>query len=99
MTRTWAGDAELLRSVGRVLRPSWPAAVAVVSAGQVLVATAHVDRESAFEIGSISKVVTGMLYADAVQRGIVTPTTTLGELLPLDSHGDVASAYSPRASR
>jgi CubicO group peptidase (beta-lactamase class C family) len=91
MTRTWAGDAELLRSAGRVLRPSWPAAVAVVSAGQVLVATAHVDRESTFEIGSISKVVTGMLYADAVQRGIVTPTTTLGELLPLDSHGDVAS--------
>ena len=36
-----------------------------------------------FEIGSVSKGLTGLLYADALERGEVTPTTRLGELLEL----------------
>ena len=36
-----------------------------------------------FEIGSISKGITGLLYADACARGEIGPDTTLGELLPL----------------
>ncbi|MGM0386295.1 MAG: serine hydrolase domain-containing protein [Actinomycetota bacterium] len=39
------------------------------------------DRD--FEIGSISKGVTGTLYHLALERGEVTPSTKLGELLPL----------------
>lgn len=39
--------------------------------------------EGDFEIGSISKGVTGLLYVDALIRGEVTPDTTLGEILPL----------------
>jgi len=35
------------------------------------------------EIGSVSKGITGLLYADALARGEVTGTTTLGDLLPL----------------
>ena len=37
-----------------------------------------------FEIGSISKAVTGLLYADALARGEVTRTSTLGQFLDLD---------------
>ncbi|AXB42155.1 hypothetical protein [Amycolatopsis albispora] len=33
-----------------------------------------------FEIGSVSKGITGLLYADSLERGEVTPSTTLGEL-------------------
>ncbi len=91
MRSDWTGDAELREAAGRAHRTSWPAAVAVASPRRVLVATARADRRSAFEIGSISKVVTGMLYADAVRRGVVAPTTVLGELLPLTAHGEVAS--------
>ncbi|WP_435971981.1 serine hydrolase domain-containing protein [Streptomyces sp. Qhu_M48] len=36
-----------------------------------------------FEIGSISKGVTGLLYAEALARGEIGARTTLGELLPL----------------
>ncbi|MGC4937422.1 serine hydrolase domain-containing protein [Kribbella sp. DT2] len=36
-----------------------------------------------FELGSISKGITGLLYADALGRGEVAAATTLGELLPL----------------
>lgn len=37
-----------------------------------------------FEIGSISKGVTGLLYADALARGEIRTTSTLGEFLRLD---------------
>ncbi|MBG6179786.1 serine hydrolase domain-containing protein [Arthrobacter sp. CAN_A1] len=41
------------------------------------------DEVSEFEIGSISKIFTGMLLADAVDRGEVTLETQLGEILEL----------------
>jgi hypothetical protein len=61
----------------------------VVAAGTVLpggtrTAVLGADVDADFEIGSISKGVTGLLYADALTRGELRPTTTLGELLPLD---------------
>lgn len=37
-----------------------------------------------FEIGSVSKGITGLLYTDAVERGEVAPSTRLGDLLPLE---------------
>lgn len=37
---------------------------------------------SRFEIGSVSKGLTGLLYADALDRGEVDPSTPLGSLLP-----------------
>lgn len=48
-----------------------------------------VPPEADFEIGSVSKAVTGLLYADARDRGEIRPDTTLGHLLPL---GDCPSA-------
>lgn len=47
---------------------------------------AHVGpgSEGDFEIGSISKGVTGLLYADAMDRGEVSPDARLADLLPLE---------------
>jgi CubicO group peptidase (beta-lactamase class C family) len=39
--------------------------------------------DARFEIGSITKGLTGLLFADMVARGEVTPTTTVGALLPV----------------
>lgn len=47
-------------------------------------ATIGVPLAATFEIGSITKGLTGILYLDSVQRGEVHPATTLGELLDLD---------------
>ena len=48
-----------------------------------------VASDADFEIGSISKGITGLLYADACERGEISPATPLGELLPL---GNCAAA-------
>jgi CubicO group peptidase (beta-lactamase class C family) len=45
-----------------------------------------------FEIGSISKAVTGLLYADAVAAGVLEPGTRLGTLLDVGT-GDVAGIH------
>ncbi|MFF2317597.1 serine hydrolase domain-containing protein [Arthrobacter sp. NPDC058097] len=48
-----------------------------------------------FEIGSVSKGITGLLYADALSRGELGPDTMLGERLPL---GDCPAAAVTLAS-
>jgi CubicO group peptidase (beta-lactamase class C family) len=48
------------------------------------------DPDSDFEIGSISKALTGLLYADAVSTGAIEPSSRLGELLDVGD-GPVAS--------
>ena len=60
------------------------AAAATVSAGDVALTARGASLGADYEIGSVSKGVTGLLYADAVDRGEVSAGTTLGELLPLD---------------
>ncbi|MEV0728990.1 serine hydrolase domain-containing protein [Polymorphospora sp. NPDC050346] len=65
-------------------------AVATVDGGQVRVAgigergTAggDVDAGTPFESGSLTKVMTGMLLADLVADGVVTPDDTLRQLFP-----------------
>jgi CubicO group peptidase (beta-lactamase class C family) len=53
------------------------------SAGDVEVAAAGpVAEDAVFELGSITKAVTGLLLADAVVRGEVTLDTALAECLP-----------------
>ena len=59
------------------------AAVALVDADGLRTAWLGCGPESDFEIGSVTKGITGLLYADAVERGEVTPETMLGDLLPL----------------
>lgn len=59
------------------------AAVATVRNGIISTAAVGASLEQDFEIGSLSKGITGLLYVDACARGEITPQTTLGELLPL----------------
>jgi CubicO group peptidase (beta-lactamase class C family) len=58
-------------------------AVVTVSGGESALESIGVSVDADFEIGSISKGITGLLYADACDRGELGPATTLGELLPL----------------
>ena len=85
-----ASDAELLR----LIRPSFTdatdrAAVAVIDGGDVRTAFVDADEATVFEVGSITKVFTGELLADGVERGEVQLTDTLGEHLDL---GDAPAA-------
>lgn len=78
------------------LRRSHPRiAVATIAGGETATASAGVPPEADFEIGSVSKAITGLLYADACERGEVQPSTVLGELLPL---GDCRAAQLTLAS-
>jgi CubicO group peptidase (beta-lactamase class C family) len=40
----------------------------------------HCDRNTVFEVGSLSKALTGLLLADAIERGEITAHTTLDEV-------------------
>lgn len=84
------GDPELAASI-RELTGGRPSAVAVgtVRDGQVRTASIGAPLEGTYEIGSITKGITGMLYVDAVERGEVEPDTTLGEVFGL--HGAAAA--------
>ena len=65
-------------------------AVAAVTPDGSRTAIRGADPDADFEIGSISKAVTGMLYCHARDRGLVSATTPLKHLLPLDGQvGDV----------
>ncbi|MGW6376513.1 serine hydrolase domain-containing protein [Rhodococcus sp. NPDC055112] len=48
------------------------------------------SRDASFEIGSITKVMTAMLFADAIDRGEVAERTRLDELLPVRGSGVAA---------
>lgn len=59
------------------------AAAAVVTPTGTRVTLRGAPRDGEFEIGSVSKALTGLLYADALERGEVGPDTRLADLLPL----------------
>ena len=61
------------------------AAVAVIEDGEVETVFAQADADTMFEIGSITKVLTGELLAIAVERGEVALDDPLGQYLPLDA--------------
>ncbi|WP_307807129.1 serine hydrolase domain-containing protein [Naasia sp. SYSU D00057] len=80
-----AGDQHLLSAVRRRLGSRHAVVgAATISADGLAVAVAGADLDADFEIGSISKGITGLLYVDALDRGEVTEETRLGELLPLE---------------
>ena len=90
---TDSGRAEQLLSD---VEPSHPRmAIAIVVRGEMTSASTGVPADAEFEIGSISKGITGLLYADACGRGEVRPSAALGELLPL---GDCPAARLTLAS-
>jgi len=88
VARAVYGDADLAVGLRDLLRGAHPAAaVAVVAASGPRIASYTAPLPTEYEIGSLSKPITGLLYADALDRGSVEATTALGDLLPLD--GDV----------
>lgn len=93
METAWIGDSEIVRVVERTFRTTAGAvAVAVVTPDREMTArVGSYHHHSTFEIGSISKGLTGLLYRNAVEHGFVSPATVLGELLPLEGHAKVGS--------
>ena len=95
-------DATLAaRLKGRAGRGHRVIAVATVAAGEVVTATLGADLDADFEIGSISKGFTGLLYVDALERGEIGALSTLGDFLPLATSpaaGLALSAVSTHSS-
>ncbi|MEU2659718.1 serine hydrolase domain-containing protein [Streptomyces sp. NPDC007325] len=77
------GDERLAGRLRALTGGTFPVAAAVVGAGGTATASLGADLGADYEIGSVSKGVTGLLYADALERGEVTAGTALGALLPL----------------
>ncbi|MFI6417325.1 serine hydrolase domain-containing protein [Streptomyces sp. NPDC050842] len=92
------GDARLAARIRALTGARHPVAAAVVSPAGTRIACLGAGRDTSgdttatatangldadFEIGSISKGVTGLLYAEALARGEIAARTTLRELLPL----------------
>lgn len=87
---SWTGDPALRATAERLLGRRHPvAAVALVTPQGSSTAMVGAAAGADFEIGSISKALTGMLYRASAERRLVTPTTTLGELLPLAGFGAI----------
>ncbi|MEU3401860.1 serine hydrolase domain-containing protein [Streptomyces filamentosus] len=83
------GDGWLAGRLRALTGGRFPVAGAVVGPAGTVTASVGAGLGADYEIGSVSKGVTGLLYADALERGEVTAGTELGELLPL---GDVPVA-------
>ncbi|MEU8380585.1 serine hydrolase domain-containing protein [Streptosporangium sp. NPDC048865] len=84
-TITSYGDEKLAARIRELAGDRHPViAVATVSPKGTTVASAGAPLGADFEIGSISKGITGLLYTDALARGEIGPTSTLGEFLRLD---------------
>ena len=84
MTPAVFGDEQLATRVGTLLGRQHPVfAAAMVTRFTTTVASRGAGLDADFEIASISKGLTGLLYADALRRGEVGRDSTLGELLPL----------------
>ena len=79
-----AGVSRLERDVQSTFDNDYErAAVAVIDDGEVVTVFADADEDTVFEIGSITKVLTGELLAIAVERGEVGLDDPLGRFLPL----------------
>lgn len=82
-----AGESAL-KMVERVRSRPWGIAVAALVGDEVEFAfdpgVDDVDDNSLFQIGSVTKTMTGVLFADAVERAEVSPETTVGHLLEFE---------------
>ncbi|ADB29975.1 beta-lactamase [Kribbella flavida DSM 17836] len=86
------GDATLQKFIDDNYEgPGHRLSVALVDGSSTRFASRGGDEHGSFEIGSISKALTGLLLADAVERGEVTLGQQVGSLLPLQE-SEVATA-------
>ncbi|QGK69136.1 serine hydrolase [Allosaccharopolyspora coralli] len=91
-----SGDRALIETTRPLLMGTKDrVSVAMIENGRVRTAHFGADDDTAYEIGSITKVLTSHLLADAVERGEVTLDTRVGALVPTLSDtpvGDVTLA-------
>jgi CubicO group peptidase (beta-lactamase class C family) len=73
--------ADLIALAGRRARSTAAALVDLAASAKTRFAFVDAEPETLFEVGSITKALTGMLLADAVDRGEVSLDTTIGALL------------------
>lgn len=82
-----AGD-ELLAAAMAGMKPRAGGRVACATvdltpgAQRVRWAFSHCDADTVFEVGSVTKALTGLVLADAISRGEITGSTTLAETWP-----------------
>jgi CubicO group peptidase (beta-lactamase class C family) len=92
-TYTVHGDEPLASGVAATLgRKHTLFGTALITPNGIRTAVKGADHHADFEIASISKGLTGLLFADAIERGELRPESTLGEFLPL---GETAAARVP----
>jgi CubicO group peptidase (beta-lactamase class C family) len=78
------GDAGLAALAREVVGENRPAlAVAAVAPHDTRTAVIGAGPDDRFEVGSISKALTGLLFADMIARGEVRPDTRVGELVEI----------------
>lgn len=78
------GDAELVRTIIRARLAAHSLSVALVRPdGTTAMMHARADADTTYEVGSVSKPVTGLLLADAVSRGELRLDDPLGRYLDL----------------
>lgn len=86
-----SGDEELLRAVGNTFGDEHDrAAVALIDGDEVRTAFVNADASTMFELGPITKALTGLLLADGIERGEVALDDPIGAHLALDG-ADAAS--------
>jgi CubicO group peptidase (beta-lactamase class C family) len=95
MTNAASGDEELAARLNRLVKHRAPAAAAVITPEETKVSLRGSGERSDFEIGSISKGITALLYHDALERAEITAETRLGDVLPL---GECAASHITLAS-
>jgi len=75
-------EDDLVALVGRPARSTAVALVDLAASPNTRIAFIGAGPETRFEIGSITKALTGMLLADAIDRREVSLETTVGDLVP-----------------
>jgi CubicO group peptidase (beta-lactamase class C family) len=84
LSTTLAGDTALAARARPLLAGALDrVSIAVVDGSTVTYANFGANEHTEYEIGSITKTFTGLLLADAIQRGEVTADTQVGALLAL----------------
>ncbi len=79
-----SSGAQLAARAHTLLGPRHPVfAVATLTPDAVTVASRGADLHADYEIASVSKGITGLLYSDGLARGEIRGDATLGSLLPL----------------
>ncbi len=83
--------ADLVALAGRRARSVAVALIDLAASPIARFAFIDSDLETHFELGSVTKPLTGMLLADAIDHGEVSLDSTIASLLPNDSEGEFGS--------